>query len=358
MTAQGINGPILDATLAGDTKAVLAADVTRPTVIDVYLLRKAGGAVTAELAAPLGTPANLLAARDAHNPPADRLAAAERIVSTGALGADDLRAIADAQAQDSQSAGDTSFLAQQSALRKKASLENTPDGKLALAVQADAMSAPYPVFAALQSDSIASIPAEPASGRSAMLAWRVLLSDRKPDIAAMWIGPADSPESAQAGIALDLIAPTPERDARAQDGIAWFVAHATPETGSPAVAALAIGMWQALGRMLTPDAVGLDAALSTQDFAGFKLPAELFRRIDAAAAAPDRRGEAALLVIDALGAGTIARLAPDASVRLVATLEKIGLDKDARALAAEALLFGPPTEPVPPPKPVPAQAAQ
>jgi hypothetical protein len=117
-------------------------------------------------------------------------------------------------------------------------------------------------------------------------------------------------------------------------------------------------MWQALGRMLTPDAVGLAAALSTQEFAGFNLPAELFRRIDAAAAAPDRRGEAALLVVDALGAGTIARLAPDTSVRLVATLEKIGLDQDARALAAEALMFGPPTEPVPPPKPVPAQAAQ
>jgi hypothetical protein len=358
MSAQGDNDPILDATLAGDAKGVQAADVTRPTAVDIYLLRKAGGTVTAELAAPLGTPANLLATRDAHNSPADRLAAAERIVSTGALAPDELRAIADVQAQDSETAGDTSFLAVQSALRRKASLESTPDGKLALAVQADAMSAPYPVFAALQSDTISSMPAEPASGKSAILAWRVLLSDGKPDAAAPWIGPPDSPETAQAGIALDLVAPTPERDARAQDDIAWFVAHATPETGTPAAAALAIGMWQALGRTLTPDAVGLDAALSTQAFAGFELPAELFRRIDAAAAASDRRGEAALLVVDALGAGSIARLAPDSSAHLVATLERIGLDQEARSLAAEALLFGPPNEPMPPPRLVPAQAAQ
>jgi hypothetical protein len=154
------------------------------------------------------------------------------------------------------------------------------------------------------------------------------------------------------------MAPTPERDARAQDDIAWLVAHAAPDTGSPAAAALAFGMWQALGRPLAPDAVGLDAALSTQQFAGSELPAELFRRIDAAAAASDRRGEAALLVVDAIGAGSIAGFAPDASIHLVATLERLGLDHDARALAADALLSGPPTEPVPPPMPAaPAPAA-
>jgi len=358
MSAQGVNDPVLDAALVGDAKAVLAADITRPTPVDIYLLRKAGGTVTAELAAPLGTPADVLAARDAHNPPEVRLVAAERIASTGALSSDELRAIADAQTQDTQREGDTSFLAQQFALRRKVALESSMVGKLALIAQAAAMRPPMPVLAALQSDNVAAIVPETSLGGGAMLAARILLTDGNAEAAVQWIGAPDSVRVAQTSLALDLLAPTPERDARAQDDLAWLVAHAAPDTGSPAAAALAIGMWQALGRPLAPDAVGLDAALSTQVFAGVELPAELFRRIDSAAAASDRRGEAALLVIDAIGAGSIAHLAPDASVRLVATLQKLGLDQAAHALAAEALLSGPPAEPVPPPRPAaPAPAA-
>ncbi len=353
MTAQGINDPILDATLAGDAKAVLAADVTRPTAVDVYLLRKAGGHVSAEFAAPLGTPANLLAARDAHNPPADRLAAAERISSTGALNADDLRAIADAQVQTVT--GDTAYLAQQVALRGRTAKDN-PDEKLALAAQANAMGAPFPVFAALQSDSIASVPAMPGSNY-ALLAAKILMSEGKSDAAEAWIGALVSPETAQANLALDLISPIPERDARAKAAVDWILAHATPETGSPAAAALMLGIWNAFGFTLPPDTIGLQAALSTQAFAGAETEGDLLRRIDSAARSADRRGEAALLVIDAIGTDSIARFTPRSAEHLVATLVRIGLDKEARALAAEALLFGPPAQPASVPAAAPPTAA-
>lgn len=344
MAAQGLDDPILDATLAGDMKAAFSSVVTHPTAMDIYLVRKAGGRVTAALAAPLGTAASLLAAQDARNAPAERFAAAEHILTTGALSAAALRAIADTQPDAAPA--DSSVFAQQSALRKQAALETNPYAKLARVAQADALSAPFHVFAALQSDNVAAIPADPA-GTGALLPARVLLGDGKPDTAALWLGPPDDARSSQMLIGLDLVAPTPERDVRAQDAIAWLAAHATQDPNLQASAALGLGTWQALGRALAPELVGQAAALTTQQFAGVHLAADEFRRIDAAVFAPDRHGEAALLVLDAVGPHGPLRLAPEVSVHLVGALERVGLDKDARALAAEMLLFGPPPQPVP-----------
>lgn len=336
-----------------DAPGVTAA---HPTAVDVFLLRKLGLPVTAQVAAPLDTAANLLAARDARNSPGDRLACAERIVSTGALGGDELRAIAKTQPFGTSTITPApSFLGRQIALHHEAELASPPGAKLALIMGSDPVlngSGDIHVFAALQADNVASVPAAPKPQETAWVAARTLILAGRTDAAAGWIGEPDNPMTAQAGIALDIVAPTPARDAAAQDDIAWFVDHADAEKGWPASSALALGIWTALGRTLPPDAQALQAALATQGFDGVQMTADQQQQLDDAASRTDRRGEAALLVLDAIGTQRISELSPQMSVHLVEALEKAGLDREARALAAEMLLTGPPA-----PKAVPVAAA-
>ncbi len=64
-----------------------------------------------------------------------------------------------------------------------------------------------------------------------------------------------------------------------------------------------------------------------------------------AAAAPDRRGEAVLRILDIVGAAGPGDLAPDVTIEAVRALHEMGLDDAARALAIDALLLYRPAAP-------------
>ncbi len=355
---------LLDDAFGGSAKKA-PPDQAHPTALDVYLLRRAGLPVTNGEAAPLGTAANLLAVRDARNSPDDRLAAAERIVSTGALDDGELKKLADAQvfttaqkADASDAAAKLSFLTREALLRQAAATETRTAARLALVKRADPIlnePGPFHVFAALEAGNVASLVPDPALGELSWIAARTTMLGGKLESVPGWIGPPSDPLTAQAGLALDIAAPDADHDARAAANIEWLAAHAASD-GWPASSALALGLWQALGHALPADAIPAAAALATQPFDGDTLNGDQAQALDAAAAQPDRLGEAVLLILDTIGMRGPAHLSPSTTVHVVSVLQKIGLADSARAFAEEALLLGPPAPAAIPAGPAPRAA--
>lgn len=364
MAAKGEDDAAFDALLDG-AKALPPA-VAHPTAVDIFLLRQANLPVTGAMAATLGTPANLLAARDVRNAPEDRLAAANRIASTGALGGEELASVADAQVfTDAQKtdalteAAKLSFFARQALLRQAASRENRPLVRLALVKRADPTlneAGPFHIFAALEAGNVASLKPDPTLGELSVIATRTLALGGRPDVAPAWIGSPSDAATAQAGLALDIASPTPDRDAVAAADIAWLAAHATAG-GWPASSALGLEVWQALGHALPADAAPVAATLATQQFSGDGFNLGQAQKLDAAVARQGRRGEAVLLILDTIGPHGPAHLEPWTVAHLVAALQKLGLGDSARALAVEALLLGPPAPAAVVAVPAPSAAA-
>ena len=377
--AADLTRSILDAQPEADTGFPLLIDalnnsrpvppgaMLHPTAVDIFLLRKLGLAVTPQVASQLGTPANVIAARDLRNPPIERLSAAEHILSTGALAAGDLVTLADAQTFSSaqrasirEQAGRLPFLTRQILFRQATALESRPVVKLALIRRADPAlneSGPFTVFAQLQTSNVLAISPNATLGQTSWLAARVLMIGRRPESAAAWLSAPNNPLTAQAGIALDLLAPSAANDSLAQNDVIWLAAHATTEAGGwPAATALAIGIWNALGRTLPPDAIQKGPIVS-RTFDGDLIEPSQMSEVNTAAAVHQRRGEAVLRLLNIIGTRGPARFAPDASAYLVATLEHLGLDSEARQVAAECLLLGPPLPSTPPAKSSPSTAS-
>ena len=332
--------------------------IVHPTAVDVFLLHRMGLAVTPQIASQLGTAANVIAARDSRNPALERLSAAEHIVSTGALGINELRAIADAQsftpeqkASVREQASTIPFLMRQILFRQAAALESRADVKFALIRRADPAlneSGPFAVFAGLEAANVLSIPPSMSSGQTSWLAARVLMLGGRPDAADGWLGPANNPLIAEAGLALDLLVPGAAHDSLAQTDLVWLATHPTTDAGGwPSATALSIGFWNALGLALPPEAVS-KGPVPSPTFDGDLVAPEQMTKLSESAADHARRGEAILRLLNIIGARGPERFAPDASIFIVATLEHLGLDLSARRLAAECLLLGPPLPHAPP----------
>ena len=333
-----------------------------PTAVDVYILRRLGLPVAAPIASQLGTPADLVASRDQRNSASDRLAAAEQIVRTGALMGNDLRSIADAQLLSPDqtlasvaAARRLPFLERQILVRRAVALRSRPQDRLALIESADPSlneDGPFHVFAALEEANIAATDPLPADGQASWVAARALILGGQPHAASVWLGAPDNPLTAEAALALDLAAPSPGTDAKAQAALSWFVAHPTEQAGGWAsAAALAEGLWHAFSFPIASEPATTAAAPEPLPPApapandGVQISSATMSAIDGAAADPNRRGEAVLRLIDAIGALGPARFAPDADIYFVSTLEKLNLDDAARQLAIECLLLGPPRPP-------------
>lgn len=355
MEAKGASDPafdaLLDAILTKTAKPI--ASITKPSAIHVFLLRRLGWPVTGQIATQLGTAANLLAVRDQRNAPADRLLSADGILSTGAVSATDLRNLADAQAFTSaqlsravEDAAALSFLARQALLRQAAGIEGRAVAKTALILRADpALNEPGPffVFAALEARNAKAVPPSVIGDRkSDWVLARCLILGADPDAAAAYLQSPDNPLLAEAGLALDIARPSPEHDALAQADLSWLAAHATIADGWPAATYLALELANVLGFPLAPEALNEASTLDAQSFEGARVGSDALAEIDAAAAAPDRRGEAVLRIINAIAPDGPSRLAPDVAVHLIGELRQLGFSQEARALAAEALLLGPP----------------
>ncbi len=200
LDAQGLSDPaynvlVEDALTGAKTPP---GPIAKPTAMHLFLLRKAGLPVGADVAKALGAGASLLALRDSHNPPEVRLAAAERAAKAGAATTAELKAVVDAQtiasdklAGAAASAPKLSFLAGQALLRRAAQLESRPGVKAALVHQALVLGDKAGLFettARLQADVAGAIdPKAAAPEQAPLIGWSLLLAG-KTDAAAKWLG--------------------------------------------------------------------------------------------------------------------------------------------------------------------------
>jgi hypothetical protein len=349
MDAQGIKDPAFDIlsndVLTGAKKP--AANIDHPTALHIYLLRKAGFAVSNATATKLGTAADVLAARDARNPPADRLSAAARIAATGAIGNAELLAIINAQtipgdqlAQAQATATKLTYLPAQSLLHRAASLETRPPAKMDLLLAAIVLGRldRLPQTAALQADIAAALKPEPATLKGRALIARALVLNGKFDAAAAWYaGAADDEDLYAFQVLLDFAAPNAARDAAAQSAYAWFAANAAPQTNPDAQAALALGLADVLGKPLPPGAGSLAATLEGMRWPGTRPDGDAVRDLEQAASQPGRKGEVVLRVLDIVGTNGPRDLPADLVIECVRVLMQAGLSAEARTLAVEAL---------------------
>lgn len=347
---QGIKDPAFDQ-LSQDVltgKKVLPAAIDHPTALHIYLLRMAGLPVSAAVAAKLGTAANLLAARDARNSPADRLAAAARISATGAMTPTELLAVLGAQAvpatqlaQAQATAAKLIFLPAQSLLRRAASLESRPPVKADLLVSALIPSGHIerlPLTTALQGDIALAIKPDANTAKFRFAISRALILRGKPDAAAAWYnGAADDADLHTFQVLIDLAAPTAARDAAAQNAYAWFAKNAAPQQNPSPAAALALGLSDVFRRPMPPDARALAGTLGGMRWAGARASPDDVRKLVEAASQPGRKGEAILRLLVIVGANGPADLPPDLTIECVRILQQLGLTAEAHALAIEAL---------------------
>ncbi len=365
LEAQGYSDPAYN-TLVDDIlnhKNDPPGPIVHPTAMHLFLLQQAGLPIPDDVAAAMGSSANLLAMRDTRNSAQVRFAAAERIVRTGAISVDELRTLADAQdiplARTANAAADAQnapFLAGQVLLRRAAQIEPRADAKAQLVKEAlflGERARLLPLVAGLQADIIATIKPSPANHGMADLFARALLLAGRPDAASRWLSDKDILQTA-----VDLAAPNPVRDAKAQTAYSQIAATLTKD---PPVAdqnkpyeALLLGIADVLGRPLPPDVKTQAPGIEAMKWDGKRPAPGVMQRIESASMHPDRKGETLLLILDTIRSVGLRDMAPDTTVELVRLLGAMGLPVAARDLGIEALaLYVPP--PLPPPQPAPAK---
>jgi hypothetical protein len=317
--------------------------IAKPSTMHLFLLRKAGLPVGADIAKALGVSASLVALRDPHNPPEVRLAAAERAARAGAASTAELKAVVDAQviapAKLAGAAADApklSFVAGQALLRRAAQLESRLGVKVALIHQALLLGDKAGMFetaARLQAEIAASIDAKAAAPEQApLIGWSLLLAG-KSDAAARWLGSNDAARAVQGLVS--------GREDQAQASLSAIAAHlnADPKQQNQAFEALVLGAYDALGLTMPADARQAAKAASAKHWPGRRPDDSAMQTIVQAASAPDRKGEAMLRILDAVGAGGPRDLAPDVTIEFVRALADMGSKDAAHALAAHALLL-------------------
>ncbi len=367
MHAQGLADPAFDVLLGdvADHTAFSPGDIAAPTALHVYLLNRVGLPVEASLGTQLGIPASLVAMRSANNSPSEKLAAAEAVAPTGAASSTELAAICDAQAfsadqldRAAAAASSMPFLAGQALLRQAVAHESRAPRKAALIYQALTLGARAGRLipaSGLQADAAAAITPDPGFREMAPIMATALLIAGKVDAAERWpnalnLNAASDHIFASAfAAALDLASPSPARDAAAQQGLSWLLAHETPPQSPDAqYAALVRGLREALGLP--------DSGAKTDDAKSLAVTPVLGRRpapgvlleIDSGLKDPGREGEALLAMLDFIGKEGPSNVAPDVTARFVKALMNFGLPEAAHELALDSLLL---FRPVAPPAP-------
>ena len=141
LEAQGNGDKTYDALIDDvlNHKAIPPGHIAHPTAMHIFLLRQAGLPISGDVAAAMGTPANLLAMRDIRNAPQIRIEAADRIIRTGAATVAELKALAEAGdiptdrlATALSDAPKMPFFVGQVLLRRAAQLETRPEAKAQL----------------------------------------------------------------------------------------------------------------------------------------------------------------------------------------------------------------------------------
>jgi hypothetical protein len=366
MAAQNADDKAFDILLADvmTHRTLDPGPIPNPTSLHFFLGRQAGLPVTVGFAKQLGMPALVVAMDEPRNSPEDRASAAELVLRAGALPMAHLIAAANAQvftpaqlATPKPAAASLPFFLGQALLRQAAAQADANNAKASLVtaalsrgVKADLLE----VSAGLQADIAAGIEPQASMPTEADLMSRALMLDGRPEGAARWSAgfdahaDADKARAAALAIELNLVAPTASRAADAQAALTWLAHATTPEDA--AFATLASGLYDALGEPLPPEA----RSVLAMTWPGRRPSDETTAHLAAAVQQADRKGEALLLILDAIGAGGPGDLAPDVTVGFVRTLVQEGVPDAARLLAIDALLLYKPAPPPPPVVPVTA----
>jgi hypothetical protein len=301
----------------------------------------------------LVAPGLVLVVRNPANPPEDRMKAAEQLLHTGAMSADDLVFVADAQhftkkqlATEHAQLQTLSFLAGQALLRQ-AARNAAPAAQPALIFGAlhDAdMKGQLGVAAVLQQSALEDLTPAPNLRGMAPLFMRALMLDGHPGKAARWLALIDvmnRPDRSTVAWFDALLAlhdPAPQRLAAAQISLGELANEVTIRTAYAPRAALMLSLYAALGHALpAPAQAAADMAMQTH-WPGRRPATAIMRRLNAARAAPARRGEAMMLVLNAIGPAGPGDLAPDVAAGLVRDLVQLGVPDAAQSIAISALL--------------------
>jgi hypothetical protein len=340
---------LVDDVISGAKRA--PGKIAKPTAIHAFLLRKAGLPIGNDVAAKLGTPGSVLAMRDTRNSPEARLAAAERALKAGAASIAELKAIAEAQnipasrtATALEAAPKLSFLNAQVLLRRAAQMETRPAVKAALLHEALTLgdkAGMFEIASGLQADVALTVdPAAVPADQRPLIGWSLLLAG-KPDTAARWIGKAEAPHA--------VLALVMNKDDVAQADLSSLAhdlsADPKPANINEAFEALVLGLYDALGKTLPADAKSAADTASAKHWPGRRPDPDAMQKLMQSVAAPDRKGEAILRILDIVGPKGLGDLAPDVTIELVRALEGMGIKDAARAFAIHALLLYRPGSP-------------
>jgi len=345
LDAQMLGDPAFDALLddvLNKTKKP-PGPIARPTAMHFFLIRRAGLLVNLDVAKHLGMAADLAALRDPHQTPAARLAAAERSAKSGAAGVAELRAVLDAQkfpseklARADEVSGKLSFLGGQGLLRRAAQLESRQAGKGTLVhralTEADKVGM-FEVAARLQADLAEKLDAAAVAPADAPLIGWALLMAGKPDAAAKFLGDGDA---ARAVLALA----SGKDDAPALAAVAkQFSADPKAPNRVRGFEALVLGIADVLDLPMPPDAGAAAKSAEGTHWPGRRLDSQQMETIVATSAAPGRKGEAILRILEAIGPEGPRDLAPDVTIELVRALADMGVKDAARAIGMHAILL-------------------
>lgn len=360
MDAQSLDDEAFD-TLLDDLVNKTAKDpggIDAPTALHAFLLQQVGIPIDFDVGVQLGTPGLLLVIRDKNNAPEDRMRAAERVYPTGALSTPELAELADAQsftpdqfATPYAQLGRLPFLMGQAFMRQ-AVLRAAPDVQPALIFdalkRADAKNY-LGIAATLEQDALRKVTPQPDLREMAALFSRALMLTGHADAAAQWLSlfspqlGADRIQRAGLAVVLNLVASDPGRQADAQAGLMELAKALATRAPDEAYAALALGLYTALRQPLPAEVAATDKSMQGMSWPGRRPGESEMARLQNAADAPGRRGEALMRALNVIGQQGPGNLAPDVTVRLVQTLMKLGVAGAAREIAIDALLRYHPT---------------
>jgi hypothetical protein len=348
---------LLDAMLAGGMAP--ADPIAEPNALHLRLLLRLQAPLPENVVMTLGMPAMLIAAATPATEKEIRIAAAEAAFRAGSLPArmlPEIFALAEFTPDDpavvaALAPSDTPLMGI-ARLRAALNRERIADRRMELIVAAFRIGENQgllPAVAALFADDAAAIaPARDWDAWAPMMVRALLLAGR-PAAAGRWhdlLDPSVPGEAAAAHYVRALFALVAPNDIRAVNTDVALSALAA-ESADPAAppttvvrATLALGLTEAMGRAMPPDARSEIENLLAQDFAGDAPAPLVMQRLEAAAMA-GRRGEVALTVLDVLAGSLVQNLRPDIIVRLVRALAHSGMDDAARMLTFEALLTRP-----------------
>jgi hypothetical protein len=348
LKAQGHDDPAYDSLVDGilAKKPLPPGAIAQPTAMHIFLLQQAGLPVPEAVARNMGTPANLLVMHDARNGARARFEAAERIAMTGAASPAVLRQIADAQdlplakvANAATDAPSLPFFMGQVLLRRAATIEPRPDEKARLLEEALELGDKFkmaPLASALQADVIATIKPSNIGERYARTFVRALLLAGRADLAARW-----AKGDAVMRTIVALASQDPARMGTVQADMSAFAAGIAKNPPDPdpdrLAKALVLGLADALNATMPPDAKAGAVSVASQMWEGGRPGPGQMRTIQEVAGSPDRRGEAVLMILDAIQSLGLHDMAPDTTIEFVRLLNSMNQTASARALAVDAL---------------------